>query len=198
LWQPVSYCSEELQARVDALIDEIVIEYQESGTDQDGSNLGVLIAGYARIQTLILSAAKLPSYADEKESRIAVINPPSSAIMFGAGKAGPRPRVALTTIAPSPGGPTENDDALPIREIRLGPASPRGAEHHFAGYLLPMVTHLTDFPDTVATSDVRPPEPGELLPAAQPDHSTRERKIYEDSASGLENERAELAQAPLR
>lgn len=128
VWQPVSYSSTDLQDHVDTLIDEIVDEYRESGIEADFPNYGVLITGYASIQTFILANAKSPSYADEKESRITVTNPPPNAIRFGAGRSGPRPRVALSVLAPSAGGPSEDDEALPIREIRFGPTSPRGAE----------------------------------------------------------------------
>ncbi|MCP2032606.1 hypothetical protein L1277_002716 [Okibacterium sp. HSC-33S16] len=127
-WQSVSYSTKELQNQVDSLIDQIIEEYQESGVGDEAPNHGVLITGYSSIQTLILSAAKSPSYADEREFRITVTDPPRTAIRFGAGKAGPRPRVGLTTLAPSPGGPTEDENALPIREIRLGPTAPLGAE----------------------------------------------------------------------
>lgn len=152
-WQAVSYFPKELQDEVDTLIDKVVVEYQQSGTKTEAPNFGELIIGYARIQTLILSLAKSPSYADEKESRITVTKPPPSAISFGAGKSGPRPRVALTTLAPSPGGPTEDDDALPIREIRLGPASPRDAERSLRwilavhGYALDGVHEFEDYDD---------------------------------------------------
>jgi hypothetical protein len=157
-WQSVSYSSKELRDQVDTLIDEIFNEYQESEIGHDGPNFGVLITGYARIQTLVLSTAKSHSYADEKESRITVTKPPPFAIRFGAGKSGPRPRVALTTLAPSPGGPTEDDDALPIREIRLGPTSPRDAERSLRwilaahGYSLDGVEEFEEYDDELGNA----------------------------------------------
>jgi hypothetical protein len=101
-WQAVSYSSEELEEQVDMLIDEIVDEYQQSGTDTDAPNFGELIVGYARIRTLILSIAKSPSYADEKESRITVTNRrplQSSSALANRDLV----RVAITTLAPAPG-----------------------------------------------------------------------------------------------
>lgn len=129
-WQSVSYSSADMQEEVDTLIDTFVRDYMDSGDGPDRPDLGELIIGYASLETLVLSKAKSPSYADEKESRITVRNPPPSAIKFGAGKSGPRPRIALKAVGPTQGGTREHDDdvALPIRAIRLGPTSPRGAE----------------------------------------------------------------------
>jgi hypothetical protein len=152
-WEPVSYSASNLEDKVDRQIDTIVHEYEQSGSEADGRDFGELISGYASIETLILSVAKSPSYADEKESRITVMNPPSAAIGFGAGRSGPRPRVALTTLAPSPGGPSEDENALPIREIRLGPTSPRGAERSLRwilaahGYSLDGVHEFSGYDD---------------------------------------------------
>ncbi|WP_202564032.1 DUF2971 domain-containing protein [Agreia sp. COWG] len=127
-WQSVTYSKDKLEDLIDDRIDEIAKNYLATESIGHGPNLGELIVGYDDIQSLVFSLAKSPSYENEKESRITVTRPPAEALSFGAGPFGPRPRVALRTLTPQTGGPTENGEALPIQEIRLGPAAPRGAE----------------------------------------------------------------------
>lgn len=127
-WESVTYEDDELAKLADKIVSEVALDYQESGTLHDQPNFGVLIDGYAKLRGELIAKAKSRSYVDEKEARITVPSPPRAALVFGAGAAGPRPRIALRS-APEGGRYTSDDaQALPIREVRLAPSAPGRAE----------------------------------------------------------------------
>jgi hypothetical protein len=127
-WTPVIYAESQVAAEVDALVEEIRKEYDASAIDSGEKNIGILIVGYGRIRSMITTLAKSASFSNEKESRITVRKPNPAALVIGAGAAWPRPRVALGSTTPSVTSSSEDNGALPIVEVRLGPAAPLEAK----------------------------------------------------------------------
>lgn len=153
-WQEVDYDRDSLVKLAKNKILTKKTEW-EGEVARDGDSAVSMYDLYSKIEyvrTLLRTRGKDPSFVDERELRITVINAKDDTTIVTTPSAmGPRPHVKLVPRT------SEKDDAdakLPIRAIRLGPDAPQSATKatewllHANGYPLDPVAELTEVEDS--------------------------------------------------